>query len=238
MVRGDNDPLVQNLRAQYDACVSPSTLGINRSPNDLIRAALWVVEDDQVQFEQGTAFAVEAGSLPMALRDAVLSSGSKWALVTCAHCLWPGMTAFRPGSSDDRCGVELIAKDKDLDLAVVVVRTAPAGFLKLDLDSTLDDGLQLRVVGLPNYGEGMSAPISSGPVVGRRPWHGLELPILDVTIVAGMSGGPALNSAGLVVGVAVTGAKDQASAKQTEKHGAVPVSYLAHLRPQKPFEVI
>ncbi|MBX3203595.1 MAG: trypsin-like peptidase domain-containing protein [Labilithrix sp.] len=230
MVRGKDDPLFQNLLAQYDACVAPSGRSTPRAPNDVIRGALWVVEEDHSEMYQGTAFAVSADSLPEHLRVAVRAAGVEWTLITCDHCLLSGMKAYHPANSGAFFPVEVVARDNTLDLAVLAVRTASLGTLPLDLSATMTDGMSLRVAGFPNYGPGMTAPIYSGTVVGTRAWHGRQLPILDATIVAGMSGGPALNNSGAVIGVAVTGAIDHASAKATEKHGAVPIAALSELQ--------
>ena len=73
-----------------------------------------------------------------------------------------------------------------------------------------------------------------GEVAGFRPVSGIRRILVSASIVAGGSGGPAVNSTGEVIGVAVTGADGMETVGQTENHGVIPIAALDHIAPRGP----
>ena len=178
---------------------------------EAIYQSMWVLECDET-CRQGTAFALAGVGL-----------------VTCHHVLGPGTVAFKASNVLRKYPVEVVAEEEALDLAIVRI-DAPAG---AELDARTAPELELweeiAVAGFPNYRVGDTGNVVPGRVVGFRPVAGVRRAMVSAPIVAGMSGGPALDGDNLVVGVVVTGAELMEESGQTEKHGIIPVGALTHL---------
>jgi S1-C subfamily serine protease len=176
-----------------------------------ITEALWVLESEE-KMVQGTAFVLE-----------------NVGLVTCQHVLASGMKAFQPKDVARQLPVSVIAQDEVIDLAIISVGEQLSGALPLGSADQLRQLDHLAVAGFPNYRLGDSGVIMPGLVVGFRPVSGIRRILTNSSIVAGNSGGPALDRSGRVVGVAATGADRMETAPRTENHGVVPIDALRFL---------
>ena len=85
---------------------------------------------------------------------------------------------------------------------------------------------EIAVAGFPNYNEGDSGYYTTGRVTGSRVIGSISHVLVSNILVAGNSGGPALNSKGQVVGVVVTGADNFQTSGATEKHGLIAINAL------------
>jgi len=177
----------------------------------LILDSLWVLESDE-DYKQGTAFALDGVGL-----------------VTCAHVLGASTRAFRADDFDRKMSVEVVARDDDIDLAILRMPVAVGTKLSRGSADSLDLMEQLLVAGHPNYRLGDRGFVMPGIVVGFRTRSGIRRIVTNASIVAGTSGGPVVGGDGLVIGVAVTGAELFLSTNQTEDMGIVPIDALRHL---------
>ena len=92
----------------------------------------------------------------------------------------------------------------------------------------LNQGDEVKVVGFPNYAEGKSIQVSPGVVTGRGMWFEHDTISVDPRIICGNSGGPVLNAANEVVGIAFFGAPNAEEACRRES-GVLPIEVLDDL---------
>lgn len=176
--------------------------------------ALWILESppsDDDTITQGTAFALAGVGL-----------------VTCAHVLVPGMTAYQATDFRKR-EYRTLARDDVVDLAVLEVEGAIPYALEA-AQQPARTGDPIAIFGFPNYRLGDTGVVHTGRVSGRRPVSGIQRFLLSAAVVRGMSGGPVLNARGRVVGVAVTGADRLDQARETEDQSAIPLEALVRLQ--------
>jgi S1-C subfamily serine protease len=152
-------------------------------------------------------------------------------IVTCAHVLRPDTYAFQASNFAQKFEVDVVASDPDLDLAVIRITS---GLAIPGLPIGDSDSLQLQspllVAGFANYNVGDSGLTSPGHVIGFRPRHGFRRILVSSTIVAGMSGGPAVDRNHRVVGIAVTGTRKLNNTEETEDRSLIPIEALSYLR--------
>ncbi len=111
-----------------------------------------------------------------------------------------------------------------LDLAIIdVVAGQRLNPLLADQDE-VPHMAHVAVCGFPNFRLGDSGVLTPGFIVGTRPKSGVRRMLTNASIIAGMSGGPALGASGNVIGVCVSGSKFFQGASETEDHAIIPVS--------------
>jgi hypothetical protein len=209
-LESDEETVFQHKRHEgVVACyLTPAAL---RFSFEAIYQSLWVLECEET-CKQGTAFALAGVGL-----------------VTCHHVLGPRTVAFKVTNVFKKYAVEVIAAEEALDLAIVRVDAPRGAELDARTAPELEQWEEVAVAGFPNYRIGDTGNIVPGRVVGFRPVAGVRRVMVSAAIVAGMSGGPALDGDNFVVGVAVTGADRMEDSGQTEKHGVIPIGALSHL---------
>ncbi|MCX5672777.1 MAG: serine protease [Planctomycetota bacterium] len=154
--------------------------------------------------------------------------------VTCAHALGVDTYAIIPANASEHLPVKELAKEEALDLAIIsVAGLDPSAWPQLESAKARNLGRRaaLTVLGFPNYQIGDTGVIHSGRVTGFRTVSTIRRILTDAPIIAGVSGGPVLNDALEVVGVAATGADNALEARLTEFNSVIPVDALAHLTP-------
>jgi hypothetical protein len=177
-----------------------------------IAKSLFVLECDDTSW-QGSAFSL-AGI----------------GLITCAHVLGPKTRAFRAEDYNHKYPVEVLASNDDIDIAILKI--------DLDQDVSLERGStdklkhlnHVAVAGFPNYRWGDTVIVTPGLVIGFRTVHAIRRILTNAPIIAGMSGGPALDKDNRVIGIAVTGADNMQSAQATEDHGIIPIDALEFVK--------
>jgi hypothetical protein len=121
----------------------------------------------------------------------------------------------------------VVAADSDNDLAVVRVSGVSAPSLSLGDDAHSEVGESVYAVGNPS---GLEGTFSQGIISGIREFQQHKLLQITAPISPGSSGGPVVNAAGSVIGVAVATIRSGQNL-----NFAVPVSYLrALLQQQRP----
>lgn len=217
MVRGSADPVFRRLLRQYADLTPGFVYPFSEEPTgDLLtklKRALWVLESYEPALI-GTAFAVEGVGL-----------------VTCAHVLSSRTEAFQAHDVSRRYEIEVLERDDRLDLAIIALPTLPNA-AETSLTPAKEPGQQMAPViaaGFPNYHLGDTIQVTHGHIAGFRTRSMVRLILLDAPVIQGMSGGPILDVAGEVIGVAKTGADSIDEAHDTEKHGAIPLSAIRDL---------
>lgn len=198
-------PGVEELNRQRVARAIPEAPVLDAAK---LMAATIVLSSDAA-LNQGTAF---------------LMDGVGW--VTCAHVVKSDTVAFRSGAEDTRFPVSVKAIDADVDLAVLEIEGLDSSGLARGDSSKLSVPSPVTIVGFPNHTIGDSAMIRPGMVVSTRRHFGFGRYLTNVGIIAGMSGGPVVDSKGLVVGVAATGSKSESSVDRTEFHSFIPIELI------------
>jgi RNA-directed DNA polymerase len=188
MVRGRENPVyVQLVRRAREIADDFYSLAI---PED----AVWVVYNDSpdngaTQFRQGTAFSM------------VGMSG----IVSCWHTLANGSRLQRSDRRSATHPLRLIRGDKYLDLAILRTDAPVKYSFKSGNDVEVVAGEKLTVIGFPNWTPGQTPHVQTVTVAGRTTRFGTARIVVSEMFVAGMSGAPALNKKGEVVGVVLTG---------------------------------
>jgi RNA-directed DNA polymerase len=225
LVRGWNDRLYCKLLQDYadllpDAHISVPSPASDDPRERMVESAILVLEgtedrlEDDAIVKQGTAFL---------LQDV--------GVVTCAHVLVGEVTeAFRPDAPERRYRVLIKQRDNTRDLAVLELPAeALEGMtpLRRGTQGAQRSGTSVHVAGYPHWSRGDSLALKPGVVVQQRNYGPEKRYSVSAGIVAGMSGGPVI-AAGLVVGVAVTGADSDHELDEKE-HGVIPINALDRL---------
>jgi RNA-directed DNA polymerase len=223
MVRGVDDSVCIRFLRKY-AKLNPGftfTAGVRARTNiNLAKDAVWILEalsgeGDNLIFEQGTGFFLAGVGL-----------------VTCAHVLKPGLKAFRAGEPHRQYDTKLLAKDDDIDLAILDVSGIHHDIeLIAGEPAFLQQSEPIRLLGFPNYAPGHECSLRNGEVIAFRPASGIRRIIIDANIITGNSGGPVLDKENRVIGVAAKGASAEPQAAGTDKHEVIPIDALKHLQP-------
>jgi S1-C subfamily serine protease len=210
MIRGSADPYYLTFIEQFEALEQGQQWVRKKKPtvHEILRSTCWVLECDESS-RQGTAFVLDGVGL-----------------VTCAHVLGPSTVAFHPDSQGVRFHVKVLRKSDDIDLAVLEIPKPGAALQRDVAGKPLNYEDHVRVAGYPNFRPADQIYACSGRVVGIRTVSAIRRLLTDAPIVAGNSGGPVLNEANLVIGVAATGADRMEKAALTEDHGIIPISAL------------
>lgn len=212
MVRGQSDRLYLHYLRKLKELAPDLVI---KQCSDIMDA-LWVLESD-TPYAQGTGFMLKG-----------------YGIVTCYHVLRARTKLFRANDPEKFYNIEVIAKDKDLDIAVLLT-DGPAGPELLPEEGDLprqDDPIML--VGYPSYSAHTTGVMRRGRVTGYYRFFGIERMLIDSPIVFGNSGGPVLNRSNKVVGIAAKGPPSLADTQRTEKFEVIPMSILRTLRPPSP----
>ena len=190
MVKGPTDPLYVRLWHRL-AALAPDTYAPIREVHNIddVPSALWILESDAAG-AQGSGFVLE-----------------RYGLVTCDHCVHPDTVAFRANDPLTRYAVRVRQRSDVLDLAIVEIEhgTPLGGILRAGNSVAMKPGDSIELFGFPNYAKGQEASRTSTTVSGRAAREGTQMLIVAAPTFAGISGGPATDSAGNVIGVIKTG---------------------------------
>lgn len=169
---------------------------------------LWVLESD-ANISQGTGFSI-----------------SENRIVTCSHCVFEDTVLFRYDNYNTKYGIKNIKKNDALDLAIIDIDIPLDNFVEIGQPDQANHMDHVLILGHPNYRIGDTVNIQPGLISGFRMPHGVRRLLTNAHIVAGCSGGPALDAHGKVLGVAVTGADWEGNADRTEDHGIIPINAI------------
>jgi S1-C subfamily serine protease len=207
MVRGKTDPLYIHYLKKLRKLAPDKVRGKLLDVMD----AIWVLESED-PYAQGTGFMLKG-----------------YGLVTCYHVLRPGTCAFRADKPEKKFSIEVIEKDSDLDVAVLKIDDAESPYLEPedgDLPRT-DDWTVLA--GFPKYSPHTTGVVRRGRVIGYYRSFEVMRMLIETPIIYGNSGGPVLNHAMKVVGIAAKGASSLSESHRTDKFEVIPVGVLRTL---------
>lgn len=225
-VQGVDSPVYQRIAKRFNSLSSKykvpvfgkaSLLDV-RSLGQRIKRKCWVIDVDSI-YSQGSGFMLEGGLL-----------------VTCAHVLveegerdWSKhektCEVFRVDDKSIKYRADVVHFDKDRDIAILKIDSVDQNFDFLRLEDvlmpTVDD--EVSIWGFPAYKSGSSHVGRVWAFINNRfTVSAVTYLEVDKTLYSGNSGGPVLNKAEQVVGVAARGAVDG-----TQLNAFVCVSELA-----------
>lgn len=123
-------------------------------------------------------------------------------IVTCAHVVAES-TKIEVVLGADTYPAQMIAFDRELDLAIVHIAAAKLPTIALADSDAVELGQEVRVIGFPlSHVLGESVKITRGTVAGVVDSSGRKLFQVDASVNPGNSGGPLVNDLGQVVGIA------------------------------------
>ncbi|MDP7591594.1 MAG: reverse transcriptase domain-containing protein [Litorilituus sp.] len=126
--------------------------------------------------------------------------------------------------------VELIAMDKDLDLAILDPSIHAKSFntLKVEPNPDYKKGTTVHTIGYPNYNSGEEPTYIEAKIIGKSSFMGAERIKIDSNIRHGNSGGVVLNTDGKVVGIVSNGNAIGADTKNNSSF--IPIETLLKYR--------
>ncbi len=231
-VRGQRDSVYANLARRFNN-LAKNKMGIPATASEIfvehLRKSVWVIEfdiskypDHTIDTLQGTAFHLK---------------GVGW--VTCSHCVrtdgkeHSGMRGLlRPGNPGKYYPFKVKCFEDTVDLAVLSADIPEGEYESLEVSQTTsgNHGFSLQLVGWPTFAPGHEITITEGKITGSIMKSGIRRIRVSQNIIAGTSGGPALDEKGRVFGVAVTGADNFEDAAKTADHALIPISALKFLQ--------
>lgn len=209
-VRGQDDAVFRKLAMQYNELDGSDWPHIyvpeQLSPLQRAVDSLWVIEsggEDPDQLStQGSGFVLTGVGL-----------------VTCAHCVidrdgnpLPELKAYRCTNWSQTFPLEVTAADWTRDMAICQpkpARGAEPSSSELSLsDLTVVRGLQLKMLGFPDHHVAEAHSTVDAKVSRLFVRFGVSCFGIDKQIAQGNSGGPLIDNAGNVVGMAVRGSEE------------------------------
>lgn len=211
-VQGVDSPVYQRIAKRFNALSSKykvpvtSKSSVSKSKSELGRSMMkkcWVINCDDI-YSQGSGFMLENGLIATCAHIFVEEGEKDWSKHV-KQC-----EVFRVSDKSNKHAAVVVYFDKDRDIALLRIdSTSEFEFLRLEesLVSSVDD--EVSIWGFPNYKIG-------SPHVGRI-WasvtncfkkSAVSYCEVDKNLYSGNSGGPVLNHAEQVVGIAARGAVD------------------------------
>lgn len=214
-VRGWDDAVYRALRDRFNE-LSPFKIKVPQEDwLTKTQRSIWVIEDE-IGINQGTAFFLEG-----------------FGLITNAHCIGGKPFIRNPLAPAKKFPVDVVRKHKVIDLAILRPKQEMVEYDELPphaLSSEVQYGDGVTLLGYPEYAPGKSLSIKQGEVQGFTMKSGIRRFNISCALVTGNSGGPVLNRAKRVIGVAVTGVATLADEmNSTDERGVIPIAALRHL---------
>lgn len=166
------------------------------------------------------------GKLVMIQGSAFLMKGGL--LVTCEHVLsaivddsreeFNECLVSRIGDDESIYEAKVIIRNKELDIAVLKIKDAPADLETFTLEEVKEPNIgdRVAVLGFPNFKEGSKdVGILKCRITNKYPLFGVSHSEVDKTLYSGNSGGPVINSSYHVVGIAAKGAAGNPQGKNS-----------------------
>jgi RNA-directed DNA polymerase len=216
-VKGRDDQiyvrLLNRLLFLDDSIPSKPVMVTHVAQDEVMKQAVWLLlgKDDH---PQGTAFAVESGTL-----------------LTAWHCVEQEMWATRPGFDSKRYPVKVEKRDVIRDLAQISIQARVPVQFQIGDDSQLQIGRSISLLGFPNYHDGDSVAFRRGHITQLRAYLKIPHFLIDADVVVGNSGGPVLDERNRVVGIAVKGVQTPGIFSQLDQISSfVPISLKSHMQ--------
>jgi RNA-directed DNA polymerase len=198
--KGRSDPVFRRYAIEYNGLFAEK-FELGPDPSRLSTLSTWVLETTHPNpalagDTQGTAFFLKGVGL-----------------VTAAHCV-PATHSYSVFCVDEpskKFPVSVVKRDDHIDLAILDHSIPIEDFIELSrAEREPNVGEETSLWGFPAYSEGNNIEQRQGRVVSHPTKSAVALLCVDQKINQGNSGGPLLNSAREVVGIAHKGGPDEA----------------------------
>lgn len=192
MVRGMDDEVYDKYYRWFCKVADEAPVPLHKRPwNHLLRPedAVWVIQSD-AEGTQGTGFFLAGHGF-----------------VTCEHVIELDSYVFPPKRPGLKLKPTEVVSDRKLDLALLTFEMDPPSEMQPRYDPQhpkAERPERVLMWGYPDYNPGTSLWRGDSKVAGTRRFDGVSRLTLTNATAKGMSGGPALDPRGKVVGVLAT----------------------------------
>ncbi|MDB5596206.1 MAG: trypsin-like serine protease [Hyphomicrobiales bacterium] len=186
-VKGRADPIFRSIASRFNKLFPEYELKVLPTAVEVRDRAIWVVEHDEGEGSQGTAFFLRSVGL-----------------ITAWHCV-EGATEvelYHPSKPSNKFKATVLKHHAHRDLAILKHEILETEYYELEISRrNFKTGDSLTAFGYPGFGHGDKINVRPGSISSLPTKSGV--PMLEVTqkLVPGMSGGPVLDDADAVAGV-------------------------------------
>ena len=198
-IRGRPDEIFRKLANDFNSLAVGPKIRTELTALESALRAVWVIED--TDGNQGTAFFLE-----------------KHGLVTCSHCLGPGLHIYHSSDHTKKYPITVTKNDTHRDLAILSTPPALPGIVPIPLyeGPTPPNGTAVQLLGYPAHHAARPIRMEGGTIIRAFPRSGVSYLEITPKIIGGNSGGPLVSEKLEVVGVAVLGLNGKVDLKSTE----------------------
>jgi len=194
-IKGQTDPVFRQLALRFNALFPAEQIEVSPTKIEVQERAVWVLEHDGNNGEQGTAFFLRGIGL-----------------ITAAHCMEDAIdpVVYHPLRPASTFKVSVGKKCDYRDIAILIHSIPESNFLELELSKTGIAALApTTALGYPDFAHGHKLNLRSGTVHSLPVFKGIEQIEVSQVIANGMSGGPLIDADGDVVGINHKGGVDE-----------------------------
>jgi len=227
MVRGDNDPIYRKLAYRYSVLAGMPREYLIQEPHEKVYDSLFII-DNHIDIRQGTGFYLDGYGL--VTNNHVVQNLEQDSDLTGL------IDVYQFNDLEKKYPVRILKRSVKNDIALLSFdnlegEDEPPKFRQLDIGDPyiLKTGVKLTVFGFPKYAPRNDPYVAECYVTHKSKYLGLNMYNVTATITDGNSGGPILNEAGNVVGIATAGSEADEEGNETTSHGFISIDALSCL---------
>jgi S1-C subfamily serine protease len=186
-IKGQSDPVFRSMAERFNRCFSDRVIKIEPTKVEIRDRSVWVIEDFEGGFSQGSAFFLKGVGL-----------------VTAAHCVEgvDDFVVYHPTKPSNKFNVEVAKRCDSRDLAILAHHIPDNEYYQMDRsNNVVSIGDEVTAVGYPSYGPGDKINVRSGTVSSLPIKSAVQMIEVTQKLAQGMSGGPVIDGDHAVVGV-------------------------------------
>ena len=194
-IKGQTDPVFRQLALRFNELFPAEAINVLPTQAEVQERAVWIVEHEGNNGEQGTAFFLRG-----------------FGLVTAAHCMSGAIKpiVYHPSRPAIQFEVSMSRNCDDRDLAILSHLVPGSNFLELEVST--DEIVALApttALGYPDFARGHTLNRRPGTVHSLSVSHCVQQIEVSQLIANGMSGGPLIDNMGKVIGISHKGGPDE-----------------------------
>jgi hypothetical protein len=194
-LKGPANPVVRSLTLRFNSGFPAHPIKVTPTDMEKRDRSIWIIEHDYANGRQGTAFFLEGVGL-----------------VTAAHCMENAIKPrlYHRTSRSNTFAVSVRKECKYRDLAILDHQIPASDYYELKPSArTPVVGDEVVAYGYPDFGPGDQLNIREGKVTSLPIKSAIQRIEVSQELSQGMSGGPVMDTYGLVVGVVHKGGPDE-----------------------------